>query len=138
MLQWDNQYELGIKTIDEQHKELFRIIGKLSDLLTNANTDDDIYDEMVEIIESITSYTVYHFRFEENLFEELQYAEKEKHSEEHHRLIEEIESLDLEAVDEDQISYGKKILKQLISWVFNHIAGSDFLYKELFLEKGIL
>lgn len=138
MLQWDNQYELGINAIDEQHKELFGIISKLSDLLTISTTDDDIYDEMVEIIESITSYTIYHFRYEEDLFMKLNYLDTNQHMKEHRLLIEEIESLDLQAVDEDQITFGKKILKKLISWVFNHIAGSDFLYKDTFVTNGIV
>lgn len=138
MIQWDKQYELGIETIDEQHKELIKITGKLSDLLTNAIEGDDIYDEMVTIIEAITDYTVYHFQFEEELFNKFDYEFKNTHIAEHNKLIEEIRSLDLRAVDEDQIAYGKKILKFLITWVFKHISGSDFLYKNLFQEKGIV
>jgi len=68
MIQWDAKYETGIKTIDDQHKELLRIIGNLSDLLTNAQNGDDIYDEMVSIISALTTYTVYHFKYEEDLF----------------------------------------------------------------------
>lgn len=137
MIQWDKQYELGITAIDDQHKELIKITGKLSDLLTNAIEGDDIYDEMVMIIEAITDYTVYHFKFEEELFNKFDYEYKESHIAEHNKLIDEIRSLDLRAVDEDQVVYGKKILKFLITWVFKHITGSDFLYKNLFIEKGI-
>jgi hemerythrin len=138
MIQWDKQYELGIKTIDDQHKELIKITGRLSDLLTNAIEGDDIYDEMVTIIEAVTDYTVYHFQFEEELFNKFDYQFKDAHIAEHNKLIEEIRSLDLRTVDEDQVVYGKKILKFLITWVFKHISGSDFLYKNLFLEKGII
>lgn len=138
MIQWEKQYELGITTIDEQHKELIKITGRLSDLLTNAIEGDDIYDEMVTIIEDITDYTVYHFQFEEDLFNRFDYKLKDAHIAEHNKLIEEIRSLDLRAVDEDQITYGKKILKFLITWVFKHISGSDFLYKKLFVENGVV
>lgn len=137
MIKWDAQYELGISAIDEQHKELINITGRLSDLLTNAIEGDDIYDEMVTIIEAVTDYTVYHFKFEEELFNKFDYEYKDSHIAEHNKLIDEIRSLDLRAVDEDQVVYGKKILKFLITWVFKHITGSDFLYKNLFIEKGI-
>ncbi len=137
MIKWDAQYELGISTIDEQHKELIKITGRLSDLLTNAIEGDDIYDEMVTIIGAVTDYTVYHFQFEEELFNKFDYEYKDSHIAEHNKLIDEIRSLDLRAVDEDQVVYGKKILKFLITWVFKHITGSDFLYKNLFVEKGI-
>lgn len=138
MIKWDAQYELGITAIDEQHKELIKITGRLSDLLTNAIEGDDIYDEMVTIIEDVTDYTVYHFQFEEELFKKFDYEYKDAHIAEHNKLIDEIRSLDLRAVDEDQVVYGKKILKFLITWVFKHITGSDFLYKNLFVEKGII
>ena len=137
MIQWDAQYEMGITVIDEQHKELIRITGRLSELLTNAVEGEDIYDEMVEIIEDLTEYTVYHFRYEEELFEKLDYEYRHSHIEEHNKLIAEISALDLRAVDEDQVTYGKKILKFLITWVFKHISGSDFLYKELFIENQV-
>lgn len=137
MIQWDSQYEMGIGIIDEQHKELVRITGQLSDLLTNAVQGEDIYDEMVEIIGALTEYTVYHFKYEEELFEQFDYEYKESHIAEHNKLIAEIQSLDLRAVDEDQVTYGKKILKFLITWVFKHISGSDFLYRELFIENQV-
>lgn len=137
MIEWEEKYELGIPVIDEQHKELIRLTSKLSELLTDAVQGDDIFDEMVEIIQAVTAYTVYHFKYEEQLFEKLGYDAKESHIEEHNKLIHEIESLDLRAVDEDQVTYGKKILKFLITWVFKHISGSDFLYRELFIENGV-
>ncbi len=137
MITWDKQYETGIKTIDDQHKHLIALTSRLSELLTNAVQGDDIFDGMVEIINELTDYTVYHFKFEEDLFEKLDYVNRVAHTQEHNSLIAEIGNLDLRAVDEDQITHGKKILKFLISWVFKHISGSDFLYVDLFQSNQI-
>lgn len=137
MIQWDSQYEIGIAVIDEQHKQLISITSRLSDLLVNATEGEDIYDSMVDIIQELTDYTVYHFKFEEQWFEKLDYENREVHIAEHNKLIAEIAALDLRAVDEDQITYGKKILKFLITWVFKHISGSDFLYRELFIANEV-
>ena len=137
MIQWDAKYETGIKTIDDQHKELLRIIGNLSDLLTNAQNGDDIYDEMVSIISALTTYTVYHFKYEEDLFYKFNYALTDIHIEEHVKLVDQIKELDLKNLDEDAIDFGKKILKFLISWLFKHISGSDFLYRDLFIENNV-
>lgn len=137
MIQWDKQYEIGISAIDDQHKELIGITSKLSELLINATDGDDIYDEMVEIIQSLTNYTIYHFKYEEILFHKFDYEFKNAHIDEHNKLISQIENLDLRAVDEDQILYGKKILKFLISWIFKHISGTDILYKDLFIKNGV-
>lgn len=137
MIEWNSHYELGIESIDNQHKELLAIAGKLSSLLTNAVEGDDVYDEMVEIIGDLTDYTKYHFEFEEKIFEALDFEFKTQHVLEHRKLISEIEALDLRALDEDQVSHGKKILNFLIAWVFKHISGSDTLYKDLFIKNGI-
>lgn len=137
MIQWEKQYELGIDSIDSQHRKLIEITSNLSVLLTNAVQGDDIYDEMVTIIHELTNYTVDHFKFEEALFDKLNFEYKEKHVDEHNKLIAEIEALDLRAVDEDQVTYGKKILKFLITWVFKHISGSDVLYRDLFITNGV-
>lgn len=137
MIQWEKQYETGISVIDEQHKQLIAITSRLSDLLTNAVQGEDIFDEMVGIIEELTAYTVYHFRYEEELFEKFGFEFREPHVGEHNKLIGEIEALDLRAVDEDQVTHGKKILKFLITWVFKHISGSDFLYVDLFRQNGV-
>lgn len=138
MIQWDKQYEIGIDVIDEQHKKLIEITSQLSELLENAQDGEDIYDDMVRIINELAEYTIYHFRYEELLFEKYNYEFKESHIIEHNKLIHEIQSLDLEAIDEDQITYGKKLLKFLISWIFSHIMGSDFLYKDTLCPENNL
>lgn len=137
MIEWHSHYELGIESIDSQHKELLAIAGRLSHLLTSALEGDDIYDDMVEIVGDLTEYTKYHFDFEEKIFETLNFEFKDAHIEEHRKLIREIEALDLRALDEDQVTHGKKILNFLITWVFKHISGSDALYKDLFKRNGI-
>lgn len=137
MIRWEMQYELGIKSIDDQHKQLIDITSVFSMLLTSAVEGEDIYDDMVAIVQELTDYTVEHFRYEEMLFEKYNYPDREKHIAEHKNLIEEIERLDLRAADEEQVVYGKKILKFLINWVFKHISGSDFLYRDLLLQNGV-
>lgn len=137
MIQWDSKYELGISSIDNQHKELVRLISKMSDLVTNAAEGDDVYDEMVGIIHELTDYTVYHFKFEEDLFQKIDYADQEAHSKEHSNFVAYVGGLDLTAVDEDQVTHGKKILNFLITWLFKHISGTDYLYRDLMIAKGI-
>jgi hypothetical protein len=50
MISWETQYELGIKSIDDQHKELVNIINKMAALLIEAKQGVDIYDEVVAVI----------------------------------------------------------------------------------------
>ena len=136
MIEWNEKYELGIDIIDQQHKQLIKISNKLYELLTNATYGSDIYDDIVEVIDEIKEYTVYHFTTEENLLAKYGYFSLDDHILQHKDLISKIEDLNLTNLDEDQVIYGKKILNYLINWIFKHISGTDFLYKE-FLKKHL-
>ncbi len=107
MITWDKQYELGIASIDNQHKELIKIAGELSNILTEA------------------------------LFEQYGFPNSDEHIIEHSKLIEEINEFDFQRVDNDQVGHGKKILNMLITWVFKHISSSDFKYRDYLLDKGV-
>ena len=138
MIEWEEQYELGIKSIDDQHKELVNIINRLASLLVEAKQDVDIYDEVVNVVEALNKYTIYHFKYEENLFDKFSYENSDKHKEEHSKLVNEIIELDLSSFDENQVKHTNDLLKFLITWLFKHISGSDFLYKNLFIANNVI
>ena len=87
MISWETQYELGIKSIDDQHKELVNIINKMAALLIEAKQGVDIYDEVVAVIGDLKKYTIYHFKYEENLFDQYSYEYKDTHKAEHDKLV---------------------------------------------------
>ena len=137
MLLWDKKYELGISAIDSQHKRLFEIAGELADLLENAIEGEDVHDGMVYLVGELKDYTVFHFAYEESIFDKTGFEFAAAHKKEHDSLIAEIEAIDFENIDDDQVAFGKKLLKFVISWVFKHISGSDSLYKTTFIASGV-
>lgn len=137
MIEWDSKYELGIGSIDGQHKKLVDLINELAELLEDAINGSDIYDKVIELMKGLKDYTVYHFKYEEDLFDKYAYPFKEIHKNEHAKLIKELEEFDIYSLDEDQVGNGNKLLKFLISWLFKHISGSDFLYRDLMIENAI-
>lgn len=68
MFLWKKEFELGISSIDDQHKRLLEIGNRINELLINHEEDDDNYDEIFTVIEELKDYTVYHFNTEEELF----------------------------------------------------------------------
>lgn len=68
MFLWKKEFELGISSIDDQHKRLLEIGNRINDLLINHEEDDDNYDEIFMVIEELKDYTIYHFNTEEELF----------------------------------------------------------------------
>ena len=79
---WKDDYSIGIKTIDEQHKKLIEIAGKLEDML-HTGESLDYYDYIIEAINELKEYTEYHFRYEEEKLKEFNYPELEEHRIQH-------------------------------------------------------
>lgn len=131
MFNWSEEYALGIQEIDDQHKHLFEIGNELYTLL-NTSAEGDIYDEIMEIVDSLKEYTVFHFGVEEKYFEDFGYDGTAAHIHEHNTFIQKLDSIDFHAVDEDQRKHAMSILKMVIDWIFKHIHGSDFLYRDCF------
>jgi len=137
MFLWKKEFELGINSIDEQHKILLEIGNRIHDLLTYHEDGDDNFDEIYSVIEELKDYTIYHFETEEDLFIKYNYPEYSTHKKEHDNFIAYIESVDLAGVDENQKLFLKELLGKIVQWVFNHIITTDFMYKDYLLKFGM-
>jgi hemerythrin len=137
MFEWKESFELGIQSIDNQHKKLLEIGNVINDLLINHDDSDDNYDEIYEVLEALKNYTIYHFENEEALFLKYNYPEYELHKKEHDAFIAYIQSVNLQNVDEDQKQFLKELLSKVVQWVFKHIITTDFLYKDYLIKLGM-
>ena len=88
MFIWKEEFELGIPSIDEQHKSLLDIGNRISKLLMEHEDGDDNYEEIFSVIEELKTYTIYHFDSEEELFVTYDYPDYENHKKEHDDFIE--------------------------------------------------
>ena len=50
MFVWKEEFELGIESIDTQHKKLLEIGNVINELLINHGENDDNYDEIYDVI----------------------------------------------------------------------------------------
>ena len=130
MFTWKEEYSVGIDSIDQQHKQLFEMGQSMSDLVSN-HQDEDIYDELTAMFNELIDYTRYHFESEEQLMAQVNYEDIEDHKIQHHLFVEKLESYDLETIDEDQSAFALKLLKTIATWIFKHITGDDFKYREV-------
>ncbi|MGC7872902.1 bacteriohemerythrin [Desulfosporosinus sp. SYSU MS00001] len=126
MLEWKEEYSIGVEQIDEQHKHLFEIGNKIYDLLENYLYVDK-YDRIVAIIRELKDYTKYHFQAEEDYMIELKYPRYFSQKVEHDDFIKKIEEIDLESLDRDQDKHIREILTFVFDWVLEHILKKDML-----------
>lgn len=135
MFKWRDAYSVNVRTIDEQHKMLFKIGRELGDLVS---IEGDHFDEIMAILNRLKDYTVFHFNEEEELMEKYGYPGIEKHRLEHKYFVSKINELDKEdEVDEEQKKISMEIITFIANWIENHILKTDQRYSKFFNDKGI-
>jgi hemerythrin len=129
MIQWSEEYRLGLKDIDEQHKNLFAVANRAYELLKNELRLDK-YDQILEILDELRDYTATHFSQEEQYMASIGYPKLLSHKVQHSDFIEKISNVDLNSVDADQDKYLFDLLDFFADWLMNHILKTDRMYTE--------
>ena len=130
MFEWNDDYSVGIEEIDKQHKHLIGIGAELMEMVKH-HSNDDMYDDVIDAVERMKDYTVYHFATEERLMAQAGFDGLDEHKAEHARFIDKLEDVDLTALDDNQTEFIMDILKFISTWIFKHIIGADFEYRDV-------
>ncbi|MCK5665326.1 MAG: hemerythrin family protein [Thiotrichaceae bacterium] len=131
-LVWDDAYSVGVEEMDNDHKKLINLINQLQtsvDYYTGKEFELKALDELVD-------YTKTHFKKEEKLLEESDYADLASHKIQHTQFIEKIN----QAAEDYKNNADATIvdtLKFLREWLINHINGTDKEYTQTLNNKGI-
>lgn len=121
----DEKFLIGIKVIDEQHRQLFQIANKLNDEVLDYALLSEIFIELIK-------YSEYHFKTEEIFWEKLNFEESIIHKKMHEKFIEELNNKILGFKIENSLSNQKEELNLFIkNWLYDHILKEDVKLKEL-------
>jgi len=120
------EYKIGVESIDEQHKKLFELADKAYMLLKDAFSLDK-YDKIVDILEELKEYTIFHFKSEEEYMESINYKRLFTQKIEHEKFIKDLDGIDLRHLDQNQDDSLVKMLNFLNEWLTEHILGNDKL-----------
>ena len=134
MFDWNETFSVKIAEIDDQHKKLFEIGENINQLLKDHDGIDS-FDEIMDLIADLLSYTKYHFEEEEILLVAHNYPELEAHVDEHNKFIDYLENLDEDEIDENQKQVLAELIKFIATWIFKHINNTDFKYSQFLLER---
>ncbi|RPH34399.1 MAG: hemerythrin [Bacteroidales bacterium] len=133
LFDWNENYSVNIKSIDEDHQGMFRIINQLYDAISHGKTKGIL----TEIIAQLVDYTKTHFRREELFFSTTNYPDSVDHKIQHELFIEKIETLKNQFEAEGkQISV--ELIKFLSDWLINHILISDKKYMVHLKKYGLV
>lgn len=131
-LAWTSSLEVGIRSIDSQHKKLIELINRLHDAMKEGNGKD----VLGPILSELTSYTFTHFRNEEELFREHRYHEAVPHKKEHDGLRKQVEELK-KKFDAGEVTLSMEVMSFLREWLQKHILGSDKRYAPYLKKQGV-
>jgi hemerythrin len=127
LLEWKDEYSVGIEDVDYEHKELIDIINRLHELLLADDARLTVPIFFDNLIKGVST----HFALEERLMGEHGYAHTSEHKEDHERLIEEIRDVK-EAFEQAEEIDSVELAMRLEPWFSRHFATHDIrLHKEL-------
>ncbi len=132
IINWKDEYSVGVAKMDEQHKKLIAMINRLiadQNSLTDPKTIADLLTEM-------TDYAQVHFRAEEYLMAEYGYEHKSQHEKQHQAFMDEnMAYCAASNIGPNILSVA--LLDYLKTWLVDHILQEDMQYKTFFQHKGL-
>lgn len=130
--EWSEEYSVHNTLIDEQHKQLFKIIYELFAAIKSQSTKEKIGEILTKLIE----YAGYHFATEEKYFKLFDYENADEHIQEHEKFADKMQELQKRYVShEAEVSF--ELIDFLEDWLVDHIHDADQKYVECFTSHGL-
>ena len=121
-----DEYMTGIESVDEEHRELFKILEELHDLLTNDDIEEN-FDEILNLLKYFRNCITVHFKNEEDYMESIRYEELEVQQIAHDVFLTRMELMNLDDFDISRKQELTECVEALAEWVLTHILHADVL-----------
>lgn len=119
-----SKYMTGIAEIDEEHRQLFRMVKETNEVI-HDDTLYDKYDQIVYVVNRLKDYTKEHFKHEEAYMEKVGYAGLNAQREAHQAFCDKLAEIHLDDVDNNQQEYLESLIEFLLNWLSVHILHMD-------------
>lgn len=121
-VEWRDHLAVGVQSIDDQHKELFRRFNALMTAIAHGKGPLKV----IETLSFLDDYTANHFRDEEKIQEDHNYPHRGMHHEEHEQFRRDLIRLK-GRITEDGFTQQNVLLtsRTLLRWLIQHICNTD-------------
>lgn len=132
---WTDDYNIGIKIIDEQHQQFFGVANSIIRSLGGETSQG----ALLALLGELRNYASYHMGLEEDYFDKFDYKDASNHIAAHNEYRKRIgeffdqvrnEKTDIKKLAGDIASYSA-------DWLMNHILKVDKKYTVFFHEHGL-
>ncbi|MEW6711319.1 MAG: bacteriohemerythrin [Candidatus Riflebacteria bacterium] len=122
-IKWNEDLLTGVSDIDQQHRQLVRLVNDLHHALREGRTQES----MRSILDELVDYTKTHFSFEEQKMARCGYPDIEAHKKLHQSLVKQV--LDIyKSFESGRNCIGIETFNFLKDWLTNHIMKVDKKY----------
>lgn len=121
LIEWTDEFSVGVEEIDEQHKRLIALINTL----ITAIEEREKRDVLEKILEEMIDYINYHFISEEKYFEGMDNLKE--HKLKHWEFVKKTNQLNRD-YGQNKLNISQDILDFLRDWLCNHILKIDKKY----------
>lgn len=132
LILWNNSLSVNIKHVDSQHQKLVDMINLLHDAMKKGQANTTV----TKILNDMVTYTLVHFKTEEELFDKYQYPGKKVHKVEHDSFIKKVEEF-INDFNSGRKTLSIDILNFLTNWLSNHIKIQDKAYTSFLNSNGV-
>jgi len=130
--QWEDKFSVGVQSIDNQNKELFRLINELLQAMKQGKASNIT----TQIIMDLEKYAIVHFQKEEFFFQRFNYQGAAEHIREHQLFIQKITTMKTD-LKSGKTALSFELLNFLKEWIDHHILVADKAYSECFRQNGL-
>lgn len=120
LIEWKDEYSVGVPAVDQEHRELIELINTLYDGMRLNEREPDVMAFLGEIYARIAS----HFALEELLMRRYGYAEYRDHKRDHERLLDEIRDI-MDAYEDGKLLDDDHLACRLDQWFSVHFRTKD-------------
>jgi len=136
-MEWSDKLAVGIRTIDSQHKELFKRIKNL----VRAIKEQRCREEIDNTINFLEDYARVHFAEEEKHMQATNYPGYEMQRKEHAKYLVALEELKEQAalprIRGASYDLSATTNQVVVDWIVDHIVKTDMKFGEFLRSKGL-
>ena len=130
-MKWTQEYSLGIREIDEQHKRIVELFSKINTAIDGGAGWSAINYDILELLD----FAQKHFVFEEALMRLYGYQEIIGHAESHLIFVAKIVEVQRQSLQKTTTDIALKELQQFsYDWLKKHILEEDKKYADYILS----
>jgi hemerythrin-like metal-binding protein len=120
LIEWKEEFSIGIPSIDHEHKEMIELINVLYAEVADKDDTEAVSDCLGEIYAKVSA----HFALEEKVMLAEGYAEYNEHKADHERLLDDIRDIMDDYEDSDDFNE-QDFSERLTLWFVDHFKTKD-------------